>query len=196
MLELSDRGDERHHDLGPHIDAAPLRAHRCLEDRAALHLGDLGILMPSRHPRWPSIGFVSRSDSTMRRSSSRGMPSVRASSLPSSPPCGRNSCSGGSSRRIVPGAVHRLEDSFEVAALHRQQLGQRAPPSGLVARDDHLAHRVDAVALEEHVLGATEPDALGAEAARDARIVRRVGVGAHLSRRTSSAQPSRRANDW
>ena len=37
----------------------------------------------------------------------------------------------------------------------------------------------DAVALEEHVLGAAEPDALGAEVAAATRVVRRVGVGAH-----------------
>ena len=44
---------------------------------------------------------------------------------------------------------------------------------------DHLAHRVDPVALEEHMLGAAQPNAFGAELARHARIVRRVGVGAH-----------------
>ena len=122
---------------------------------------------------------------------------MRASSLVSSPPCGRNSCSGGSSSRIVTGQpVHRLEDPLEVGALHGQQLGERAPAPALVARDDHLAHRRDAVALEEHVLGATQPDSLGAEAARDARVVRRVGVRAHAAVvRTSSAQPSSRAND-
>ena len=62
-----------------------------------------GYTMPRRHPRRPSIGFVSRSDSTMRLSSSRDRPSVRARRFVSSPPCGRNSCSGGSSRRIVTG---------------------------------------------------------------------------------------------
>ncbi len=53
----------------------------------------------------------------------------------------------------------------------------------LVVGEDHLAHRDDAVALEEHVLGAAEADALGAEAARGARVERRVGVGAHLHAR-------------
>jgi hypothetical protein len=49
-----------------------------------------------------------------------------------------------------------------------------------IAGDDHLAHGGDAVALEEHVLGAAEPDALGAEVAGDPRVARRIGVGAHL----------------
>jgi hypothetical protein len=45
---------------------------------------------------------------------------------------------------------------------------------------DHLADGVDPVTLEEHVLGAAEADPLGAEAAGDLGIVRRVGVGADL----------------
>jgi hypothetical protein len=44
------------------------------------------------------------------------------------------------------------------------------PRAGLlVVGQDHLAHRHDAIAFEEHVLGAAEPDALGAELARGAR---------------------------
>ena len=48
---------------------------------------------------------------------------------------------------------------------------------GLVARDDHLSHRRDAIALEEHVLGATQPNALRTKLACDARVLRCVGVG-------------------
>ena len=40
----------------------------------------------------------------------------------------------------------------------------------------------DALLVEEHVLGAAEADALGAEGARRARVERRVGVRAHLHR--------------
>ena len=49
----------------------------------------------------------------------------------------------------------------------------------LVVGADHLAHGEDAVLLEEHVLGAAQPDAFGAELARLACLARRVGVGAH-----------------
>ena len=77
-------------------------------------------------------------------------------------------------------ALHDREQLGEIAALHRQQLGERRAAALLVVRQDHLAHREDAVGVEEHVLGAAEPDALGAELERDARIVRRVGIGAHL----------------
>ncbi len=59
--------------------------------------------------------------------------------------------------------AHGPEDAGEVVALHRQQLRQRLLAAGRVVRQDHLAHRRDALAAEEHVLGAAQADALGAE---------------------------------
>ncbi len=44
---------------------------------------------------------------------------------------------------------------------------------------DHLAHGKNALALEEHVLGAAKADAERAECASLASILRRVGVDAH-----------------
>ena len=79
-------------------------------------------------------------------------------------------------------AGHDLEQPDEVLALHRQDLGQRRAPALLVVGQDHLAHRDDAVALEEHVLGAAEADALGAELARLGCVRRRLGVGADAQR--------------
>ncbi len=70
--------------------------------------------------------------------------------------------------------------SAKSCALHRQQFGERGAAAFLVVGEDHLAHRDDALALEEHMLGAAEPDALGAETARGAGVERRLGVGAHL----------------
>ena len=77
-------------------------------------------------------------------------------------------------------AGHDLEQLDEILALHRQELGERrAPPLGVVG-EDHLAHRHDAALLEEHMLGAAEPDAVGAEGEGLARIGRGIGIGAHL----------------
>ena len=76
-------------------------------------------------------------------------------------------------------AAHDLEQLDEIVALHRQELGERGAALLLVVGEDHLAHGADAVLVEEHVLGAAEPDAFGAELHRDARVVRRVGIGAH-----------------
>ena len=77
-------------------------------------------------------------------------------------------------------ALHRPEDAVEVLALERQQLGQVLLALGGVGRHDHVAHVRQALLLHEHVLGAAEADALGAELAGLLRILRRVGVGAHL----------------
>ena len=60
-------------------------------------------------------------------------------------------------------AFQRLEDADEVALLVRQQLGERGFAGLDVVGEDHLAHGVNAVAFEEHVLGAREADAGGAE---------------------------------
>jgi hypothetical protein len=86
------------------------------------------------------------------------------------------------------------EQLGEVGALHRQQLGQRGAAARLVVGQDHLAHGDDAVALEEHVLGAAEADALGAELAA---VLASSGVSAlarTFMRRTLSAQPISVAN--
>ena len=76
-------------------------------------------------------------------------------------------------------AGHRLEDPLEVGLLHGQQLVERDAPGRLVARQDHLLHDRQPVLRHEHVLGAAEADALGAELARLGGILGRVGVRAH-----------------
>ncbi len=76
--------------------------------------------------------------------------------------------------------AHDGEELDEVLALHRQELGERGAAALVVGGEDHLAHGLDAVGLEEHVLGAAQPDALGAELAGGAGVVRRLGIGAHL----------------
>ena len=75
--------------------------------------------------------------------------------------------------------VHRLEDALEVGALQLGQLLERGALLRVVGGEDEPLHDRQAVA-EEHVLGAAQPDALGAEPARDQRVLRLVGVRAHL----------------
>jgi hypothetical protein len=74
---------------------------------------------------------------------------------------------------------HDLEQLDEVRALHRQQLGQRRAAAALVPARIISRTGGDAVAVEEHVLGAAKADALGAEGARGAGIGGGFGVGAH-----------------
>ena len=75
-------------------------------------------------------------------------------------------------------AVHRLEDLGEVLALQRQERGQRLLDAGLVLGDDQLLHQLAPLA-EEHVLGAAQADALGAEATCAGGVLGGVGVGPH-----------------
>jgi hypothetical protein len=58
---------------------------------------------------------------------------------------------------------------------------------------DHSAHRTDPVGLEKHMLGATKPDALGAETTRRARIGCGLGIGAdpHAADRIRPAHQGR-----
>ena len=77
-------------------------------------------------------------------------------------------------------ARHRAQDAEEVLALHRENLRKRLAARVLVVGQQHLAHREDALLVEEHVLRAAEADALGAEAARAACVLGGVGVGADL----------------
>ena len=77
---------------------------------------------------------------------------------------------------------HDLEQRFEVRALHGQHLGKRLAAAGFVVGADHLAHGENAAFLEEHMLGAAEPDALGTELPRLAGLARGIGVGAHAER--------------
>jgi hypothetical protein len=84
------------------------------------------------------------------------------------------------SRRI---AVERAEDAREVVALVWEQLRERRFPRLERLRENHLAHRVDAIAFEEHVLGTRQADASRAEGNRIARLLGRVGVGAYTHAR-------------
>ena len=52
--------------------------------------------------------------------------------------------------------------------------------AGLVLGEDHLADVGDPLGVEEHMLGAAQADALGAELARGAAVERGLGIGADL----------------
>ncbi len=173
--------DERDHDLRLDVDATPLRAHRRLEDRASLHLRDLRIDNAKATPAKPEhrIRLAERLDDAIElvaREAERAREALRVLSAVREELV---------QRRVEQAnrdgtAIHRLEDPLEVGTLHGEEFRQGAPASALIPGDDHLAHPRDPIALEEHVLGAAEPNALGPEVPRDAGVLRSVGVGAHL----------------
>ncbi len=136
--------------------------------------------MAMRQPRKPSIGLNSASSRARSASFLGSAPMAAATSAISSSPCGRNSCSGGSSSRMVTGRPPMISNSSTKSArCIGNSLAKRGAARFLVVGQDHLAHRLDALLVEEHVLGAAEPDAFGAEPHRRLGVGRRVGIGAH-----------------
>ena len=164
-LQLALVVDQRHHDLELRRVAEAL-GHGALgaHDRADLHLVDLR--MQDRQPA--AARAEHRVDLAQR---------VRARVVL----VGRQELV---QRRVEQAdrdrqPVHRLEHLLEVLLLQRQQLVERRDALVDRLREDHLAHLRLAVGGHEHVLGAAQADARGAELARLARILGRVGVRAH-----------------
>ena len=179
--ELRPEGDERHHDLELHrLTGLLLGGDRRFEGGARLHLGNLRI----------ENGETAAAE-TEHRIEFGELRDARLQLF------GRHAEVGGDGGNLVgvgrqelvqrrieqphgdgqPG--HDLEQLLEIGALHRQDLGERGAAPGGVFGEDHLAHGEDALGVEEHVLGAAQADALGAELARLTCIARGVGVGAH-----------------
>ena len=73
--------------------------------------------------------------------------------------------------------VHGGEDGDEVLALDEAQLLERVGLLGRRVGQDHAAHHRQAVLAQEHVLGAAQPDALGAELPRVGGVLAGVHVG-------------------
>ena len=69
------------------------------------------VLTSSREPRWPSMGLNSRKPETRRRNRLTVTPMAPATSAMAASPCGRNSCNGGSSRRMVTGSPAMISNS-------------------------------------------------------------------------------------
>ena len=191
IVELARVGDERDHHLDRRGVAGAL-AHRSrgAEDRARLHLVDLRVQEAEAHAAGAQhrVALVERAHPLehvleLGDLAVAARPAPRPGARRRASRSGRNSCSGGSSRRMVTGRPSiASKHPLEVGLLHRQQLVERGPAARLVVGHDHRLHLRLAVGGHEHVLGAAEADALGAERARTARVLGRVGVRAHAER--------------
>ncbi len=179
--QLAFGGDERDHDLRHDRIAALGDLMGGLEDRARLHLVDLGIgnaepAAAMAEHRVELVEFV-RAMAQHRHADARGLGDLLQVVLGLRQEFVQRRIEQPDGERQ---AGHDLEELDEILALHRQKLVQRRAALLDGLREDHLAHGEDAVGIEEHVLGAAEPDALGAEFARGAGIERGLGVGADL----------------
>lgn len=79
-------------------------------------------------------------------------------------------------------AVHGLEDALEVLLLEGEELLEGRLFLGLVVGQNQGSHPAELLLIKEHVLGAHQADALGAELAGPAGVLGGVGVGPHPQR--------------
>ncbi len=75
-------------------------------------------------------------------------------------------------------ARHDFKELDEILALHGENFIQRFAAGFHGFGKNHLAHGADALGAEEHVFGAAEANAFGAEIAGGAGFVWRFGIGA------------------
>ena len=198
QLQLGFDDDERDHDLDLRVAAGLLALDRGLDERPHLHAVEPGLedAEPARHgcraSGWPPP--------SARRGAADVRPGVvelaharrRTSSSSMS---GRNSCSGGSSSRTVTGrpSIASRIPMKSAAGLARSSSSAACSSSASVVGEDHPLHERQPVA-EEHVLGAAEADALGAELARPRASSGRSAFVRTFIVRNSSAQPSMMPN--
>ena len=213
VLQFLHAADQRNHDFGNHLDALLGHLHGGFEDGARLHLGDLGIgdaetaaamaehrvelvqLFDALQQLGQLLLQVAHRDAVLRRhfllrlcsrrSGSRARSTIRSSRL------GRNSCSGGSSVRITTGkpsiALNRPAKSLRCMG---SSFCERLAAGLLVARQNHRLHVRDAILGEEHVLGAAQADAFGAELAGGFGVARNIRIGAHAEACRGTRRPT------
>ena len=189
VTELLVVAHQRNHDLDMYRNARCADIHRCLDNGTGLHLGDFGIGVAqtaaavSQHrvefgQRLDLLDDLLERDMHILSQFALLLLEVRNELV---------------QRRIEQShrnriALHNLEQTFEVAALHREQLGQSHATAGLIVGQNHLANGLDTVALEEHVLGTAQADTLGAECEGLFCILRRIGIGTNLQYRIFRSQ--------
>ena len=220
VLQFLDAADQRNHDLRNHLDTLLGYPDGGFEDGARLHLRDLRIgdaqaaaamaqhgveLMQFFHPleQFPEhrlevlhfgaeLGVRSGEFPLLLDVGIGQDGEVHHQVFPLGQELVQRRIEGADHHRE---SVHGLEQACEIVALHGQEFLQCFAAALFVARQNHGLHVFDAALGEEHVLGAAEADAfgaeetcllgiagdvgVGAEAAGGLRVARDIGIGAH-----------------
>ena len=175
--------DQRDHDLRRDLPCrtAAADSQRGLDDRGSLHLGDLreGDVQTAAAVAHHGVELMQRGNDLIQMLDAQAHFCGQICDILR---IGRDELVQGRVEQADGdrAALHGLIDSLKVGLLDRLELGQR--PFALLGRlgDDHLTHGLDAVSLEEHMLGTAQADALCAEGGCLLRVVRGVGVRADL----------------
>ena len=179
-FELLGRADQRNHDLGARHDAGVL-GHLAggLKQGPGLHARDLGEGDPQAATAVTKhrVELVQAGDLCAQGLCRNAEVLRELALLPRL--VGKEFVQGwveGSDRNGT--IFHGPEDALEVLALERQQLSECLLAALLIGGQDHLAHGVNLAALEEHVLGARQTHALGAEGDGRLALVGLIRIGA------------------
>ena len=181
-LELFEDANEWHHDFGVNVDTLSLHVEGSLDDSASLHLGDFGICVTE------AATTVTEHRVEFLESVANGLNFFDCDAhflgeLLLSGELMRNELMqwGIEKADCYAESVHSLEDAFKVGTLHREELGESVTAASLVLCNNHFAHSLDAVALEEHVLSAAKTDTLSTKLAGYLSVARRVGISADVN---------------
>ena len=187
ILHLLEGGGERNHDLRNDGDALLLELERGLDDGARLHLGDLRVGDAETAATVAEHGVLlmqfldaGEDDAQLLELGRAGLGELQLLDLDEKIfALGQELV-----ERRIEGAdgdresLHGLEESGEVGALHGEQFLEGGAAVLLGAGHDHGAHEGQTVLGEEHVLGAAEADAFGAEGDGGFGVAGNVGIGA------------------
>ncbi len=181
QIEFLLEADERDHDFRLGLDTLFLRIRRRFEHRARLHFGDLRILdaetAAAEAEHWVElVEFVDAVDNLVDRDAEL-LREVGLLFLRMRKEFVERGIEETNGRRET---LQLFEDAEEVVALVREQLLKRVFAHLERIREDHFAHRVDAVAFEEHVFGTGETNTGGTERESVAGLLRIVRVRANL----------------
>ena len=181
VSQLLDLADQRDHDLRLDLPcrAAAADSQRGLDDGGGLHLGDLriGDVQAAAAVAHHGVELMQAGDDVVQMLDGQAHFLGKRFDVGR---IGRNELMQGRIEETDGNgtALHGLVNGLEVALLDRLELGQRLFALLRGLGDDHFADGLDAVSLEEHMLGTAEADALCAEGDSLLRIMRRIGVRA------------------
>ena len=163
-VEFFLEADERDHDLWLHFDLLLGDVCGGFEDRAGLHLGDLRVgdteaatTMTQHRIRFMEAVYTLHDGFDFHADAASEVHLLLLGVGQEFMKRRIEEADGGRE------AFQRLENAGEVGALEWQELSEGFAAALFIRGENHLAHRINTIALKEHVLRASESDAAGTE---------------------------------
>ena len=176
-IEFFLEADQRNHDFRLHLDLLLCDLGGGFENRSRLHFGDLRVSNSESAPAMSQhrVKLVQLRD-TVRdffRTDSNLLPEIGLRFQFVGKKFVQRWIKEPDGCRVP---LERLEDSDEIFALVGQQFCQRGPSIFYIVSQNHLTHRIDAVAFEKHVFRSCKSNANGTKREGVLRLLRIIGV--------------------